>query len=80
MVVRFFAIQPLALRMAISRSGDQSDTASEVPINDAGDTTIGDTTHMQPNTQPIISINHSATCKYRAIHPSFVPPGSRESE
>ncbi|KAF9503918.1 hypothetical protein BS47DRAFT_736011 [Hydnum rufescens UP504] len=61
MIVRFFTIQPLALRMAISGSGDQSDTASEVPINDAGDTTIGDTTphaaehathHLNQSTPP----------------------------
>ncbi|KAF9506227.1 hypothetical protein BS47DRAFT_1399673 [Hydnum rufescens UP504] len=79
MVVRFFAIQPLALRMAISGSGDQSDTASEVPINDAGDTTIGDTTphaaehathHLNQSTPPPANTAPST-------RPSFPPARER---
>ncbi|KAF9507923.1 hypothetical protein BS47DRAFT_268723 [Hydnum rufescens UP504] len=39
-----FLCDPTTSTSHVSGSGDQSDIASEVPINDAGDTTIGDTT------------------------------------
>jgi len=41
---RPFLCDPTTSTSHVSGSGDQSDTASEVPINDAGDITIGDTT------------------------------------